>query len=67
MTQSNIPVTVGDSRRSRSAQHYLRVLPQSWLTTIRVRVYVTDPIVNPWLGLQFEGLHYAQTGVIEQE
>jgi hypothetical protein len=23
--------------------------------------------MTPWLGLQLEGLHYAQTGVIEQE
>ena len=24
-------------------------------------------ILLPWLGLQLEGLHYAQTGVIEQD
>jgi len=23
--------------------------------------------MTPWLGLQLEGLHYAQTGVIEQD
>ena len=26
-----------------------------------------ESVLTPWLGLQLEGLHYAKTGVIEQE
>ena len=31
-----------------------------------IRSFPTLPL-TPWLGLQLEGLHYAQTGVIQQD
>jgi hypothetical protein len=41
-------------------------LLQSALTVIP-NLFVASLPLTPWLGLQLEGLHYAQTGVIQQD